>query len=155
MFGYRHYCITMKLFRDCASELDSAAKHDSMFGNHFVKKGGSFQKERFSFLFQSSVGGMSLTLDQLYSREWQEKSPFATKIYYDVTVAIVRKRKNLIWKTKLGACSVGKDSLWSDWILKLWFSWIFFVILRAWGTRAITESLQLKCQGSEMMLVSC
>ena len=46
----------MKVFRDCASKLDSTDKHDSNFGNLCMKKSGSFQKERFSFFFNRQWG---------------------------------------------------------------------------------------------------
>ena len=38
-------------------KLDSTEKHDSNFGNLSMKKGGSFQNQRFLFLFQLSMGG--------------------------------------------------------------------------------------------------
>ena len=47
----------MKIFQDFLSKLDSTEKHESNFGNLCMKKGGSFQKERFSFLLKSSMGG--------------------------------------------------------------------------------------------------
>ena len=46
----------MKVFQDFISKLDSTEKHESNFGNLCTKKGGSFQKERFSFLLKSSMG---------------------------------------------------------------------------------------------------
>ena len=47
----------MKVFQDVISKLDSTEKHESNFGNLCMKNGGSFQKERFSFLLKSSMGG--------------------------------------------------------------------------------------------------
>ena len=47
----------MKVFQDFISKLDSTEKHESNFGNLCMKKGGSFQKERFSFLLKCSMGG--------------------------------------------------------------------------------------------------
>ena len=47
----------MKISRDYLSKLESTEKLDSNLGNLCVKKGRSFQKERFSFLFQSLMGG--------------------------------------------------------------------------------------------------
>ena len=48
----------MKVFQDFISKLDSTEKHESNFDNLCIKKGGSFQKERFSFLLKSSMGGL-------------------------------------------------------------------------------------------------
>ena len=42
----------MKVFQDFISKFDSTEKHESNFGNFCMKKGGSFQKERFSFLLK-------------------------------------------------------------------------------------------------------
>ena len=39
------------------SKLDSTEKRDSNFGNLCMKKGGSFQKERFLLFFKSLMGG--------------------------------------------------------------------------------------------------
>ena len=47
----------MKVFQDFISKLDSTEKLESNFGNLCMKNGGSFQKERFSFLLKSSMGG--------------------------------------------------------------------------------------------------
>ena len=46
----------MKVFLDFISKLDSTEKHESNFDNLCMKKDGSFQKERFSFLLKSSMG---------------------------------------------------------------------------------------------------
>ena len=51
------YRITMKVFQDFISKFDSTEKHESNFGNLCMKKGGSFQKVKFSFLVKSSMGG--------------------------------------------------------------------------------------------------
>ena len=48
----------MKVFQDFISKLDRTEKHESNFGNLCMKKGGLFQKERFSFLLKSSMGGV-------------------------------------------------------------------------------------------------
>ena len=53
---YRYSFITMKVFQDVISKLNSTEKQDSNFGNLCVKKGGSLQKERFSFILHSSMG---------------------------------------------------------------------------------------------------
>ena len=55
---YANYCIIMKVFQDFMSKLDSKEKHESNFDNLCMKKGGSFQKERFLFLLKSSMGGI-------------------------------------------------------------------------------------------------
>ena len=47
----------MKVIQDDIRKLDSTEKQDSNFGNLCMKKGGSFQKERFSFILQSLMGG--------------------------------------------------------------------------------------------------
>ena len=46
----------MKVFEDFISKLDSTEKNESNFGNLSMKKGGSFQKERFSFLINLQWG---------------------------------------------------------------------------------------------------
>ena len=48
----------MKVFQDFISKLHSTEKHENIFGNLCMKKGGSFQKERFSFLLKSSMRGV-------------------------------------------------------------------------------------------------
>ena len=47
----------MKDFQEFISKLGSIEKHESIFGNLCMKKGGSFQIERFKFFFKSSMGG--------------------------------------------------------------------------------------------------
>ena len=44
--------------QDFISKLDRTEKHECNFGNLCMKKGGSFQKVRFSFLLRSSMGGV-------------------------------------------------------------------------------------------------
>ena len=53
---HNYYCITIKFLEIALSKLDSIEKHDSNFGNLCMKKIESFQKERFSFFLQSSMG---------------------------------------------------------------------------------------------------
>ena len=48
----------MKVFQDFISMLDSTEKHKNNFGCLCMKNGGSFPKERFSFLLKSSMGGV-------------------------------------------------------------------------------------------------
>ena len=48
----------MKVFQDFISKLNSTEKHESNFGNLGMKKGCSFQKERFSFFFKSLMEGV-------------------------------------------------------------------------------------------------
>ena len=44
-------------------KMDGTIKHDSNFGSLCMKKGRSFEKEMFSFLFQSSMGGGGVSLE--------------------------------------------------------------------------------------------
>ena len=60
-FDYRYYCITMKVFQDHVTQGSWIAQKnmiiDNKFGNLCMKKGGSFQKERFSFFSVVNGGG--------------------------------------------------------------------------------------------------
>ena len=77
----------MKVFQDFISKLDSTEKHDRNFSNLCMKKSGSFQKERFSFLLKSSMGGGGDLTPETPSpcvRQWASTSNFACKSAFGV-----------------------------------------------------------------------